>query len=240
METLLDENFKPSDVRLKLQSTEGDIFHEQLSDQPIPYKNFLVSGVYNYNTKSLRVQDTHVVLNGVEVNAQAELMHDEHKIEGPVKFWIDRVSHSKVVGLWPKFLEGDAIEAWIVDKMSKGIFDKVSAQFDFVGFKQDIEGEQLWQSDLKNIIADFSVEGMRVDYRAPLDAATGLYGSGRYDVNADLLSLDVKKGKIGALDVKGSQLKFSHLAAVGKGQADLSIGLRGEIGDVLRLSLIHI
>lgn len=229
VETLLDEEFNPSDIRVQIGSEAGEIVHADLSDAPVPYRDLSLNASYNYSGKTLAVKDTSVTVKDIKLQAEASVTHDDKTVHGPAKLWIDAVEHSVFVGVWPQFLEGHNSEKWIVQRMSGGAFKDVSVVFDLMGRKQDV-----WDFSLQNVIADFSFDKMHVDYQAPLDAGSSLSGAGRFDVNADSLVIDIAKGKIGEMETYESRMIFHDLAVKGKGHADLSIGLRGNISDMLR------
>ncbi len=229
VETLLDEHFNPSDIRVQIESETGEIVHADLSDDPVPYSGLSVNASYNYASKMLNVTDTSLDIQGVKFQAEATVKHDDVSLKGSSKIWTGEVEHQVFTALWPKFLEGDNSEKWIVERMSGGVFKGVSVAFDVMAQKQ-----KNWGVSLENIIADFSLEGMDMDYQAPLDAGRKLSGSGRFDVNADSLVIDITKGKIGQMHAYDSKLIFHDVAAKGKGNADLSIGLRGKIADMVR------
>jgi len=236
VEVLLNERFIPEDVRVNLTSDQGSILHADLSLEPVPYQNLVLQASYNYAGKSLRVHDTQITLKDVTVNASADIEHTETLVRGPVKVWIDEVQQEQIDPLWPQILRGDSSEEWIVQKMSKGVLKDVWAKLDLVVEKKvdEVSGESVWDFDAQNVEAEFAAEGMTVNYRAPLPIATDVQGTGRFDLNTDILSIDITRGKIGDMSIGESRLVFDEVAAVGAGGADLDIALRGKNADILR------
>ncbi len=237
VETLLDENFLPTDVRLSVSSQSGDFLHPQVSDEPIPYTDLSLHAVYNYASKIFKIDETHVTLGDVLVHAQGEITHDERQVTGPVKVWIDSVEQSKIDPLWPKILRGDNSEEWVVKKMSGGTFKDISLDMDIVAQKilaEDGLGVD-WVFDAQNLQAHFACEDMRIDYRAPLDPAEHVYGSGQFDLNKDELSIDIDRGTIGTMKVSKAHMLFDRVVAVGEGGADIDINFPDvPIADVMR------
>lgn len=236
VETILDENFVPSDVRLAITSEEGDVIHPALSDDPVPYKNLQLNATYNYAGKALQVKDTQLTLNGITVNAKAEISHTENEITGPVEIWIDETEHSKIKPVWPKALEGENAEHWIVDSMADGVLKDVHVSLDVLAKhrKDELTGDMHWDLETKNILALFKAEGMTLDYRAPLDKAYDIYGSGRFDFEADTLDIKIDKGRLGKMPVRDASLFFDYIIAEGKGDANINVNLSGNIADVMR------
>jgi len=100
--------------------------------------------------------------------------------------------------------------------------------------ENDEEPEEYWSADVKNVLVDFKAKDMTVDYHAPLAKAYHLYGSGQFDVDKDTLSIDIKKAKIGKMDVGVSKFYFDRLVEEGVGDADLRFDLKGSVADVFR------
>ncbi|MFP4097601.1 MAG: DUF3971 domain-containing protein [Alphaproteobacteria bacterium] len=99
---------------------------------------------------------------------------------------------------------------------------------------QEDDREFFWLIDIQNVLVDFKARDMTLDYHAPLPKASGLKGSGRFDVSKDTLSIDIESAKIDGMDVGKSTLFFDELVAEGVGDADLRFELNGKISEVLR------
>ena len=236
IETILDENFIPSDVRLSISSDEGDVIHPALSDDPVPYKNLQLNATYNYAGRSLQINDTQLTLNDITLNAKADISHTETEVFGPVELWIDEMEQASIKPIWPKALEGENAEHWIVDSMADGVLKDVRVSLDIM-LKQvtdELTQEKSWNFDTKNILALFKAEGMTLDYRAPLDKGYDIYGNGRFDFEADTLDIKIEKGRLGKMQVRDASLFFDYIIAEGKGDANIEITLNGKISDVMR------
>lgn len=238
VETLLDEDFTPSDIRFSFSSQEGVLVFDDLWRAPVPYKDVSVNASYSLSAKTLRLHDTAVTLGGVTLNAMADLSHDnllfhgkDVQIDGPVSLRIGETRQSLINSLWPEALRGDNSEEWIVEKMSNGVFHDISVDLDTKAFVP-VEGDISF--DVQNLMARFSAKDMDIDYRAPLDPAVGVSGNGVFDLNKDELSIDISKGRIGVMPVSGARLVFDKVVAVGEGGADLNIDLTGDIADIFR------
>lgn len=236
VETILDENFIPSDLRVSIESERGSILHPDLSENAVPYEKLALNATYNYAGKTLSLKDTEVTLGGVRVQGSADVTHTQDGARGPVKVRIDEVQQVQIKPLWPKVLRGDNSEKWVVHRMSEGVFKDVWLNFDLVAEKGiSVEGgSATWDVDVDALEAGFNVENMSVDYRSPLDTASNIYGSGRFDLGKDELSIDIKKGKIGVMPVSKASLVFDNVVAVGEGGVDINVSLHGGVADVMR------
>lgn len=270
--TLNDNNFMPSEVRIDALSEGGKINHPKLSEEPIVYENLAFSALYDYAGKVLQLRDTHISLGGVMFNFSGDLTRKDDKIYGPMHIWAKDAPHARIEALWPKFLKGDDAEKWVVQRMSDGVFESLSAQLDLIVEKQleqlpvsEIEPEAgetqrafefvagieepssrgvkikaekepvgVWRADVNNVLVDFKAKDMSVDYHAPLEKISHLYGSGQFDVGKDTLSVDIEKAKIGNMDVGISKLYFDRLVEEGVGDADMRFELKGSVADILR------
>lgn len=243
IETILDETFIPADVRLDITSQGGDIMHSDISDDPIPYTDLSLHASYNYDGKSLVLNDTKITVQDVTIFAKADIIHSDERINGPVKIWLADLKQSQIEPLWPKILRGDNSEKWIVQRSSKGTLHEVWLGFDILGKKvlpknsPDLYGPKalpVWDIGTENLEAEFSFKDMEIDYRAPLDVATNVYGSGRFDLTKDELSIDITRGNIGSMKVGHAEMLFDQVDAVGKGGASIKLNLQGEVQKIMR------
>lgn len=236
VETLLDERFMPADLRLDISSDEGSLYHSDLSDDPISYKDLALNILYNYVDKAVTVRDTHVTLKDITLNAEFDATHTNDAARGAVRLWIDEVQHAQIDPLWPKVLRGDNSELWVVKRMADGVFKNLSVGGNLILQKTIPEegGEAAWDVDIKELAATFNFEGMSVDYEAPLDKGENLNGSGRFDFDQDELEINVLKGNIGAMALKDGRIYFDKIVAEGEGDADIKATLSGKVDDVLR------
>lgn len=230
IETLLNERFIPSDIRVAVTSEDGSFSHPEMSDAPLEYKDMSFKATYNYNGKALNVTDTHITLKGITINADAAISHTDTQVNGPVKLWVDTLQQSDIDPVWPKALRGDSSELWVVKRMSEGTFKNLWVNFDLSATK----GNDGWDTDAAGLVAGFDFENMSVDYEAPLDKGKNLYGKGAFDLDKDELTIHIDKGNLGVMPVKKGTLYFDKIVAVGEGNADIKVNVDAEIADVLR------
>ncbi len=245
VETILDETFMPSDLRVEALSERGDILHPDLSDNPIPYESLSLNALYNYNSRSLLIKDTSVTIGGVNVNASAEMEHGKSDVNGKVKVWIDELKQSQIDPLWPNILRGDNSEKWIVHRMSEGIFKNMRLGFNITAKKEipEFNGSNIirmgpflpvWSADIDKLMAEFDFENMSVDYRAPLDKVANAYGSGRFDLNSNEINVEVRQAKLRSLIVSRATLLLDQVVTKGKGDVAIDVDLSGDIQEIMR------
>lgn len=247
-DTRLGEDFMPKDVNFSLSSDAGVFRHPDVTKDGVPYRDFALRASYDHNDKTIRVDETSVMLNDtLLLHAQADIVYTPHHVYGPAKIWIDSLKQEDIAPLWPEILKEDNSKKWIVDRMSEGIFKDMSLDVDIDAVKyalskpQRVYGPLLphddmpWTINAHNVLAQFAFEDMTLDYNPPLDAGKKLYGSGRFDLNADEITIDITKGYLGNVPISKAHMVFDYVVAVGKGGADLNFSFdQVSLPDVLR------
>jgi hypothetical protein len=124
---VLDSNFRPQHGQLLASSASGAFILSEFSADRVPYEDFTFALDYNVEKQRLDLLNTQVTVKGVTLNAEGAFRANETEIAGPLKFSIKDLKQSQIKPLWPKALEGDNAEEWIVQKMSEGTFHDVVA-----------------------------------------------------------------------------------------------------------------
>lgn len=235
----LERDLMPRDIELVVQSPQGEINVSELSHTPISYSGLEVSAIYASQDKRLQVQNgqmsLHKQVDGEErsfdfaFEGSAVLGGDD--VSGALKLEIPRVAHSTVEVFWPEVLREENAREWIVEKMSDGVFSDLSATLDFRAFETQDEG---WDFSTSHEMAYFSFEDMGVRYRDPMAPVKGAKGSGYFDNAQEKLEVSISKGSIGGMQVKSATLEFVEIMAKGRGIADISVDLSGDVADVIR------
>jgi hypothetical protein len=222
----LDNKLSVKKSELTLISDVGTVNFAALSADPVVYKDFGLLVKYDREAGSISMPKAKITVQDVALEIGADLRVSDDGVTGPVRLDIDAVSHVDLTALWPSVLEGDNSEEWIVKKLSKGQFADVFAQGDLV-LRKDEQGA--WDGDVKQVLAGFAFEGMDVDYRAPLWPVSGAKGVGRFDLDAQTLSVDIERASIRDLKVDSAALTFKDIIDSGKGQADIKVKLSGPV-----------
>jgi hypothetical protein len=230
LKAVLDGKLSVKESELALVSDVGSVDIAEFSREPVLYKDFGVLIQYDRAEGSLSMPKAKLTLQDVTFEVGADLVVSDEGVSGPVRIDIDAVSHQDLAALWPVALEGDNSEEWIVTKPSKGMFSDVFAQGDLVLTKDE---QGAWDADVVKVLAGFAFEGMDVDYRAPLWPVTNAKGVGRFDLDAQKLSVDVERASLRGLSVSSATLSFVDIIDSGKGKADIKVALSGPVKEAL-------
>ena len=174
---VLDANFRPQYAQLSAGSTSGEFNIPEFSEESLPYSDFNFELFYNAATGRMDLKNTTITAKDVTINAEAALEVTDNSISGPLTFSIAELKQSQIKPLWPKALEGDNAQEWIVHRLSKGTFHNVSAVIDLFA----VRGPEGWDYGAQDAHAEFSFEDMTVHYRDPLLPAEKAKGKGTFD-----------------------------------------------------------
>ncbi len=231
LDAVLDSGFLPKTLSFNLKSPSGSIFHADISDQALPYKDLSATAIYDTASSTLVVDNTNITISDITIRAKADIKHDAQKIFGPLRLEIYDLAQEQIGPLWPKTLKGENAEQWIVHKMSKGRFQNVWVGLDFKAEKTPEAG---WAFDTSNIQSGFEFKDMDLQYRPPLYPVTAATGSGTFDLTKDEMKINVSSAKIGGLDAKNADLVFDRLIEEGVGDVAMTLELSGPFQDAMK------
>lgn len=239
--TRLDENFMPKSLSFEANSEKGYLYHPKIVKAPVTYKNFKFSSTYEGASGHITVNQAQITLNKTTLDAQADLKQEQFsKISGQINLNVDAIKQEEIDALWPEFLRGDNSEEWIVKKMSEGTFHDLSLRTNFFSQKRDLVAlenvygphEQIpkeWLFDIRDLVAEYAFENIRMDYRPPLTPVSQARGRGAFDFKKDTLSIDIDSAVMGEMKVSKAKILLDEVVAVGKGGADISIKLASSL-----------
>ena len=239
---LFDAKFKASlDDQMSLQNIDLTVFssagHFDVPDEyekPLEYADLGVSLLYDRASTQFNLRKASVNIDGIAVEANAEVLLGENNINGSARIEINEMAQSAFDPLWPQSLRGDAAERWIVHKLSDGVFSNLYAQAD-IAVTKDEQGWDFTSKDaFKNLQAGFDFENMSVNYRAPLEPVKEAKGKGVFLLDEEKLRIDIESAKLFDLDIPQAELEFYNIIEKGKGTADIHIDLNGALPSVLQ------
>jgi len=225
-----DPGFSLLSAQIALRSNRGLLDLPEYYDDPLAYKDLSVELAYDHSDKRLELLGAEVTAHDLTVGLTGQVEILPEKISGPIRLEIDSFNQSQIPALWPKPLEGDSSEEWIVKKIQAGEYQNGFMSMELEASK----GEEGWGFDAKNILAGFDFQGLSMDYRAPLKPVRQAKGHASFDYAADQLTVDIEQGLIEDLAVTNGQVLLSDVVAVGKGGVDISLHLKGPLRDVFR------
>lgn len=231
---ILDKGFNPLLIEAAFNSSKGEIVHDMLSKEPIPYRDFKISAVYNnQEIEKLSLQALEMTLHDVTIRGSGNLGKKADQVDdgyfGDVEVTIDDMPHSALEPIWPEFLVGDNSEEWLIKKMSGGNLSGLRAEADLHIFQDELEE---WDADISGLMAYFAFSNMSMDYRNPLPPVTKANGSGVFNLDTDIMTIDIEKAELNGLAVSKTGLTFKDVAAEGKGDLEMSIQLNGSLRSV--------
>jgi len=218
-------------AKFTLLSGVGELNIPELSETPVPFSNMGLLADYDGRTGVLDLKTAELTLNKVvNLAAAGKITIKNRHLDGPLKLSIAHLAQKDISPIWPVALRGDISETWVVHKLSEGTFSNVYAQIDLTGTHAE---NGPWDISAKNITAGFDFDNMTVDYRAPLKPVTQAKGHGQFDLNSEILRVDVSEGKLLDMDITKGDLEFVNIIEKGKGKADIHLKLKGPLKSTL-------
>lgn len=191
-----------------------------------------LKGVYDDESQSLRLADSNITLDDVQLGLRGDVTYDAQKnmYQGILQADIDDLPQTAFGPLWPPALAQENARRWLVDNLSKGRFQKISAQTHFAA-APDAQGQ--WISQARDTKVSFHFKDMKVDYNAPMTPVTQAHGNGVFMLDQEILRVDVDGGKVGDLNVSAAQVELTNIIETGKGQADIFAQFNGPLAGAI-------
>ncbi len=222
-----DTDFHVHKAAISLSSMNGAILLDGVYDDLLPFEEMFLEAVYDEEQGLADLKDFSIKTKGVSVSVSSPVKIGEGSFSAPVTIKIPNLPQDHIASLWPDVLRGDGAEIWLTQKLSKGRIHDSVAKFDV----QIDQKEDLWAVDVKNIVADFTIENMDIDYRAPLDPVTKASGSGHFE--GDILVIGLKEGSLrDDLTINKGTVTLDKIME-GGGEAKINIDLSGPLQSVL-------
>ncbi len=214
-----------------LLSGTGNLNIPELSPAPVPFSNAGLFAEYNKARNTLELKRAQLTLNNaVNLKATGNFQTAPSSFSGPLTLAIDHLDHKDIKPIWPAALKGDVSETWIVERLSEGAFSNVFAKIDLTGTRMT---DDTWDVKVPNINAGFDFDNMRIHYRPPLTPVTHAKGHGEFDLNSELLKINVEQASLMDMDITKGELEFANIIEKGKGKADIHIKLKGPLKSAL-------
>lgn len=218
-----DSDFSVKNAALDLMSDQGTLLMTDIYDDPVGYEEMRADIYYDHSTGALDIRQMGLKVRGVALGLSAELDTAGEKLEGPVRFSVPELPQDKIASLWPVPLQGEPIEEWLTRKITGGrMYDGVLA-FDLRAESE----EDVWDIGLDNITADFRIDGINVDYRAPLLPIDKASGAARFA--DDVITITIDEGMIGEMAVEKGTVAIDHVISEGVGTVDVALDLAGPL-----------
>lgn len=222
-----NQDMEVKKAAVNLSSRHGSLRLDNVYDTPFSFDNFYVDASYQPDQDRIDVKELVVKAKGVELKASSEIIHQKDKADATVNVTVPNLSQEKIAPLWPDVLRGEGAEIWLTQKLSEGDVKNIAVDFNIA--MQKISDE--WQTDIRDIRADFDIEDMTIDYRAPLAPARHAYGQGTFA--EDKLTIAIDEAVINDVNVNEGTVVIDNIIE-GQGTADISVNLSGPLQNVFQ------
>jgi hypothetical protein len=226
---LLDGNLRVLDVEIDISAGAGTLVLPDAYKEPFAFEAINFNGKYDRAAGQLSVRNLSIAAQGVTVAATAKLAATEEKIDGPVNIVITELPQEKIAALWPDSAREDSAADWLINRITGGTYTNIKAGFSLKGGRSEALGGD-WDLSVEDITGDLAMTGMKVEYREPLPAATGVSAKGRYE--KDNLVITIDKGAVGGLKVDKGTVALTDLIYGTPGGVKIGVDLAGPVGAV--------
>lgn len=224
----LKDDFSLQSLRMRLNGKDGKIaWPDAWGDGVMPLNAIEISGVMDKETGLIDIEKLNATIlenTAIKANGKVSLGADQTLNNLSATWDIANITQNAIARFWPQHIEDTLIEKWMVTRLKSGAYKTITGQ---VGLRRDDTGTLPFPQDLT---VNFDFTGMDIDYANPLIPASAVDGSGVMKGKA--LTLDVRRGTIKSIDVTSGSLAFDDLITTGKGMADITLNMNGQVPDV--------
>ncbi|WP_236619896.1 YhdP family protein [Micavibrio aeruginosavorus] len=238
VELAMDSGLSLHTANFNLQALTGQVNLPDLYDAPLAFQNMNVKASFNRADRIFHIEDVSVQVGDLAVSAQADVSgNPDVGFTAPITLRIPDLPQASVAPLWPKVLAEKSITPWVLDHLSGGRVHDAEIKVSLKAQKsmaletdEAVAGEMDVTVDA--LTADFGIENMDIDYRAPLMKVKAANGSGHFDIKTDTLSFKVNKAALGDMAVSEGTVIIDTVTGEGVGTADIDLRLTGPLKTV--------
>ncbi|MCB9988406.1 MAG: hypothetical protein H6868_03620 [Rhodospirillales bacterium] len=223
---IINSDLQLEEAGVSLSAAPSILSVPDVYDKPLAVDGMALDGAYDRKTGQVNIEKLLMIVDDVKVTLSSQATWKEGELKAPVTLTVSDLPQSKIVSLWPDALRGLPIESWMTERLSGGTIRNVTGRFDILAH----QGEENWQIAANNIVADFGIENMDVDYRAPLLPVKHAYATGHF--SSDVLTIDIEKGQLSDLDISKAKVTIDHIIGEGTGTAKIDVALSGPLKSV--------
>ncbi len=216
-----------------LESAAGHMLIPDVYDQPLNYKNLVLNLGYDSDSGVVTLKDSLLAFAddfSLTLSGQAIPDAQTKGYSLPLKIRVHSLPQARVAEFWPGILKGDPSEDWALRRLADGrVFDTaIDLHLEAARVNEE------WSVGVDDIQVAFNIEGMTVDYSAPLMPVRKANGKGRYDYKTDRMEIDVESGLLGDLKIKSGKIVIDVVAGESIGTADIDVQLSGPVKTVFK------
>ena len=190
----------------------------------VPLKSVRARGQYLAGENRLKVAALDADLQGPEASFSATIVGADRTLTGEVKVSLGDMPVDAVARYWPRAWGTDAHQ-WTTANLSDGTVRRATAK---LSFKATRDGN----FNLAAIGGDMALEGVTVDYLAPMPKVRNVAGTVTFDRTR--LDIAVSGGQSGGLAVTEGRIVFTGLDAYDQ-YADIDLSIEGPVRDAVEL-----
>lgn len=209
----LSSDLSLQNLSAELKSQTGQVQIAEVRATPLSFQNFLLKATYSETEKTLTIDSLQLDLEGIPLSTSGSFIIKDAQIGGTMQAAIPELNHSQITALWPDILKDDKSREWIVEKIKTGHYTNLAAETEISAQKT----EKGWGIQIPRLTSSFDFKGMDVDYHAPLAPVKSGEGSAVFDMIKDTLTIQIKKGSIGDINVSQGSLLFTDIIKPGQG-----------------------
>lgn len=227
------------EAQMDLKAHAGSLQLDGVYDRPLPYESMRIHAFYDRANKILNLREASIDTGEVQINVTSLATITDDVIDAPFVIEIPKLAQEDIGPIWPDALRGEGAEEWLVQRLSKGSFEDLYLSFDLLASavpppenaEDDFAYEQEWSVDVRNIMADFDIHSMDIDYRSPLAPVTKASGTGHFE--KDVLEIAIKEANLLDLDVKNGLVSLDKIIE-GDGHANIALEVGGSLPTVFK------
>jgi len=220
---------------LEIQAAAGKLFAEDgmlniegVYNKPISYQKIALEAVYDPDKRTVNVKEVSLRAYDVDISANSIVTLDENKIAAPLKIKIPSLPQERIKYLWPDVLHGKPIESWLLQRLSKGSVDNISAGLTIAAVKDKEE----WRTDVSGITAAFDIVKMDVDYRSPLAPAKHTSGHGKLE--NDIITISIDGAHVDDMTISSGTVVIDNVTSDKVGHAKINVALQGGLPSLFK------
>lgn len=164
----------------------------------------------------------------VVLNLGGQIRLEEGKVTAPLTVEIPTLPQKKIADLWPEVMNGEPLEAWLLHRLSKGSIDNLKTSLTI----SSVKTEQGRGTDVSDIVGDFDIRDMTVDYREPLTPAAHTSGHGHME--NDVLKIAIDGAQVSDMNISGGSVTIDNIVKDEVGNADIRVALRGGLPSLFK------
>lgn len=212
----------------KLSADDGSLKIDGVYDRPLAFQKLAFDAAYDPASETIDVREASIRAFDVGLKVSGTVTAGAEKISAPVKIEIPSLPQEKIKDIWPDVMRGEPIEAWLLERLSEGSIDNINAALTIDAAK----GAEGWTIGVSGIAGGFDINNMKVDYRAPLTAATKTFGRGKLE--NDVLQITIDSAHVADMTVSGGTVTIDNIVADKVGNAHIDVALKAALPSLFK------